>query len=114
MVTGSYKNDFGQQTNLEKGDIIEKINGRSIKNVTQYLLPIKWASNYPTQLRHISGKLLRTNDSLITINYKRDRKSGDLVTHISGLGVYYPDGKPTQRIGIIPDIEVRPHNPRNS
>lgn len=24
------------------------------------------------------------------------------------LGVYYPDGRPTQRIGILPDIEVRP------
>ena len=27
---------------------------------------------------------------------------------ISGLGVFYPDKKPTQRIGIIPDVEVRP------
>ncbi len=27
---------------------------------------------------------------------------------ISGLGVYYPDGRPTQRIGILPDIELRP------
>ncbi len=26
----------------------------------------------------------------------------------SGLGVYYPDGAPTQRIGIVPDIEVKP------
>jgi C-terminal processing protease CtpA/Prc len=27
---------------------------------------------------------------------------------ISGIGVFYPDGTPTQRIGIIPDLEVRP------
>ena len=33
---------------------------------------------------------------------------GYLGTWISGLGVFYPDGKPTQRIGIIPDIEVKP------
>jgi hypothetical protein len=33
---------------------------------------------------------------------------GGLATVISGLGVYYPDGTPTQRIGIVPDIEVRP------
>jgi hypothetical protein len=33
---------------------------------------------------------------------------GGLSTMISGLGVYYPDKKPTQRIGIIPDIESRP------
>ncbi len=33
---------------------------------------------------------------------------GGLKTIISGLGVFYPDGKPTQRVGIIPDIEVSP------
>jgi hypothetical protein len=27
---------------------------------------------------------------------------------ISGIGVFYPDKKPTQRIGILPDFEVRP------
>ncbi|MHC0439806.1 S41 family peptidase [Flavobacterium sp. 3-210] len=29
-------------------------------------------------------------------------------TLFSGIGVYYPDGRETQRIGIIPDIEVKP------
>jgi C-terminal processing protease CtpA/Prc len=33
---------------------------------------------------------------------------GLLVTMISGNGIYYPDGKETQRIGIVPDIEVKP------
>jgi len=33
---------------------------------------------------------------------------GGLETHISGIGVYYPDGKGTQRIGIVPDVEVKP------
>ena len=33
---------------------------------------------------------------------------GGLSTMISGLGVFYPDKKPTQRIGIIPDVEARP------
>jgi C-terminal processing protease CtpA/Prc len=32
----------------------------------------------------------------------------DLGTAFSGLGVYYPDRRETQRIGIIPDIEVKP------
>ena len=27
---------------------------------------------------------------------------------ISAIGVYYPDGKETQRIGIIPDIKIKP------
>ncbi|MFD2892759.1 S41 family peptidase [Flavobacterium chuncheonense] len=33
---------------------------------------------------------------------------GGLRTMISGIGVYYPNGKETQKIGIIPDIEVNP------
>jgi len=33
---------------------------------------------------------------------------GGITTMITGLGVYYPDGKETQRVGIIPDIEVKP------
>lgn len=33
---------------------------------------------------------------------------GGLETWISGIGVYYPDGRETQRVGIIPDIEVKP------
>lgn len=33
---------------------------------------------------------------------------GNLRTMITGIGVYYPDGTETQRVGIIPDIEVKP------
>ena len=33
---------------------------------------------------------------------------GGLKTMISGIGVYYPNGEETQRIGIIPDIEIEP------
>jgi hypothetical protein len=33
---------------------------------------------------------------------------GGIRTLISGIGVYYPDGKETQRVGIIPDIVVKP------
>jgi C-terminal processing protease CtpA/Prc len=33
---------------------------------------------------------------------------GELGTIISGIGVYYPDGRETQRVGIVPDIEVKP------
>lgn len=33
---------------------------------------------------------------------------GDLSTMISGIGIYYPDGTETQRIGIVPNITVKP------
>jgi C-terminal processing protease CtpA/Prc len=33
---------------------------------------------------------------------------GGPTTTITGIGVFYPDRSPTQRIGILPDLEVRP------
>jgi len=33
---------------------------------------------------------------------------GDVRASMSGIGFYYPDRKPLQRVGIIPDIEVKP------
>jgi C-terminal processing protease CtpA/Prc len=33
---------------------------------------------------------------------------GGLHTLMSGIGVFYPDKTPTQRIGIVPDIEIHP------
>jgi C-terminal processing protease CtpA/Prc len=33
---------------------------------------------------------------------------GGLRGMISGIGVFYPDKTPTQRVGIVPDVEVRP------
>jgi len=41
------------------------------------------------------------NVSLITL-------PGEFKTYISGTGIYYPDGRETQRIGIVPDVIVRP------
>jgi C-terminal processing protease CtpA/Prc len=33
---------------------------------------------------------------------------GGLRTMFSGIGVFYPDHRPTQRVGIVPDVEARP------
>ena len=33
---------------------------------------------------------------------------GGLSTYISGIGVFYPNGTPTQRVGIIPDVKIEP------
>ncbi|UKT64297.1 S41 family peptidase [Pedobacter mucosus] len=41
------------------------------------------------------------NTSLITL-------PGGFKTWITGIGIYYPDGKETQRIGIVPDVKVTP------
>ncbi|HSM43690.1 MAG TPA: S41 family peptidase, partial [Acidimicrobiia bacterium] len=41
-------------------------------------------------------------------NISRIPLPGGLEAIITGIGVFYPDRSPTQRIGIIPDLEVRP------
>lgn len=41
-------------------------------------------------------------------NVSRITLPGGLKTMISGIGVFYPDGTETQRIGIIPDILIEP------
>ena len=41
-------------------------------------------------------------------NVSRVPLPGGLGSRISGIGVFYPDKRPTQRIGIIPDIVARP------
>jgi len=33
---------------------------------------------------------------------------GGFQTMVSGIGVFYPDKRPTQRVGIVPDIAVTP------
>jgi len=41
-------------------------------------------------------------------NVSRIVLPGGIKTMFSGIGVYYPDGRETQRIGIIPDLELKP------
>lgn len=41
-------------------------------------------------------------------NVSRIPLPGDVEGMISGIGVFYADGRPTQRIGIVPDLVVRP------
>jgi C-terminal processing protease CtpA/Prc len=41
-------------------------------------------------------------------NVSRIPLPGNVEGMISGIGVFYPDGTPTQRVGIIPDLVVRP------
>jgi C-terminal processing protease CtpA/Prc len=41
-------------------------------------------------------------------NVSRIPLPGDVESMISGIGVFYPDRTPTQRIGIVPDLFVRP------
>ncbi len=41
-------------------------------------------------------------------NISRISLPGGMSSMISGIGVHYPDGSETQRIGIVPDVEIQP------
>ena len=41
-------------------------------------------------------------------NISRITLPGNLSTTISGIGVFYPNRQPTQKIGIVPDLYVEP------
>jgi C-terminal processing protease CtpA/Prc len=41
-------------------------------------------------------------------NVSRFTLPGGIASMFSGIGIYYPDGKETQRIGIVPDVEIKP------
>lgn len=78
VVTGYHKKALGEKSRLKKGDILQKINGKPVAVMIRESLPITPASNYPTQLRKIAARLLRTNDSLIVVDYKRGQETGRL------------------------------------
>ncbi|MFB9861688.1 S41 family peptidase [Rufibacter immobilis] len=59
----------------------------------------------------------QTAPNVVTIGSQTAGADGNIVyipfpggfkASMSGLGVYYPSGRETQRIGIVPDIEVKP------
>ena len=79
VVTAYHDKNLGEKSGLKIGDVLEKINGRPVDTIVRESLPVTPASNYPTQLRDISSKLLRTNDSTIIVDFKRGQKPGQVM-----------------------------------
>ncbi len=78
VVTDYYDDKLGAETTLQKGDIITKINDKDVSEIVKERLKRTPASNYPTQLRDLGFGLLRTNDTLLNVTYKRNNQ---LFTH---------------------------------
>lgn len=75
VVEAFYDENLGTQTGLKKGDVITEINGENMDNIIKNMLKYLPASNYPTQLRDISRKLLRSNAETINLTILRDGKT---------------------------------------
>ncbi|MDR1112600.1 MAG: peptidase S41 [Bacteroidales bacterium] len=74
VVTGFFDDRFEQSTDLQRGDVITKINDKKIETLVVERLKYATAANYPTQLRDIAAELLRTNESTLSIEFQRDEK----------------------------------------
>ena len=85
--------------NSYKGKIIVLINEKtqSIGEFTTMLL-----------MRFNNVKVIGSTTAGADGNISAIYLPGKIKTYISGIGIYWPDGKQTQRVGIPPDIEVHP------
>ena len=96
---------FKEGTKLEKGS--KYYDGKLIVLVNEFS---QGQSEY-------TAMALRAGDNTTTVgsttagadgNVSNINLPGGLITSISGLGIYYPNGGETQQIGIVPDIYVEP------
>ncbi len=75
VVTGFYGKEPESRSGLQIGDIITRIQFKSVDSLIKERLIHTPASNYPTQLRNIADKLLRTNDAFMHIEFIRNGKT---------------------------------------
>jgi C-terminal processing protease CtpA/Prc len=78
VVTDYYNPELKNKTGLEIGDVITSINGLDIEEIVKERAKYYPASNRPTQLRDISGDLLRSDSTEIEISYTRDSTNEQL------------------------------------
>ena len=72
IVTDYFDEKLGQETGLIIGDNITMINNELVTDIIKEKLKYTPASNYPTQLRDLAKKLLRTNDTTLNIEFVRN------------------------------------------
>ena len=75
VLTAYHDEKAGRETGLEIGDVISTINNKPVADIVKEALKYSPASNYPTKLRDIANRLLRTNDSVILVEMIRDGKT---------------------------------------
>lgn len=88
-----------ENPNFYKGKIVVLCNEQTQSHGEFTLMALKTAPNVTVVGSQTSGA--DGNASLIIL-------PGGMKTYFTGIGVYFPDGKETQRIGIVPDVIVKP------
>lgn len=93
------KNNIGRNNpDYYKGNVVILVNEVTQSQAETTVMMLK---QHP-KAKVIGGYTSGANGDVISFNI------AGLKTCFTGLGAYYPDGRETQRIGIIPDIIVRP------
>lgn len=95
----SRKNSIGKKNpNYYKGNVIVLVDENTQSQAETTTMMFK---------QHPKAKIIGSNTSGANGDIIKFKLSG-LDTCFTGLGAYYPDGRETQRIGIIPDILIKP------
>lgn len=93
------RNNIGRNNpDYYKGNVVILVNEVTQSQAETTVMMLK---QHP-KAKVIGGYTSGANGDVISFNI------AGLKTCFTGLGAYYPDGRETQRIGIIPDIIVRP------
>jgi carboxyl-terminal processing protease len=93
------KDDGTKNENYYKGKVVVLINEVTQSQAEFTCMALKTAPN----IKFIGSQTAGADGNVVVIPFP-----GGYTTWMSGLGVYYPNGKETQRIGIISDIFVKP------
>jgi C-terminal processing protease CtpA/Prc len=88
-----------KKTNYYKGKIVILVNEATQSQAEYTAMALRMAPRST-----VIGSETAGADGNISFFYL----PGGIRTAISGIGIYYPDGRETQRIGIGPDIKVTP------
>ena len=89
----------GSNKNYYKGKVILLFDEYTQSHAEFTLMALKTAPN----VVGIGSQTAGADGNVSFFNFPGNYRTG-----ISGIGVYYPDGTKTQRIGIVPDIVVKP------
>jgi C-terminal processing protease CtpA/Prc len=75
IVTNYFDEKLGKETGVKIGDVILEVDNQLVEEIVERKLKYTPASNYSTKLRNIAFDFLRTNDSILDIVYKHNKKS---------------------------------------
>ena len=77
VVTGPYNDSLAALAGLQKGDVIEKVGGRNVKELIEERKILMAASNYPTTLRRLSyqNAIAGGREPQVTLTVRRNGQS---------------------------------------